>query len=781
MKKPYKLNYKELKKTYNPKDLRIKVNDTMRENYNIIGQERAVRAMEFGLNVKNSKYNMFLCGIKGTGKTSYSISKIKERAKLEKTPDDWCYVYNFSKPHEPKAISLPGGMGKELQEDMEFLIIDLLGEISKKLLSEDYEKNKNDIINSFKDRGNELMETLSIYSKDLGFETENTSAGLLFIPIKDGEKLDDDTFEALDNEEKGEYEKNAEKIQSKAITTLKKMKLLENEAKKKIIDFQKMIGHYIVSPKIKELVTKYENYDSLVEHLQEVEEDIANNIIELEAMTEQEQIKSMNLKEVAPRYYVNLVVDNSETKGTPVIIEYNPTYNNLMGLIEYENEKGTLKTDFTMIKGGSLHSANGGYLIIKADQLLKTEYSWTTLKRVLNMGKVKIESLRHQLGVTDITTLRPQPIPINFKVIMIGSPDIYRLLLTYDEEFRRLFKIKVDFDTEMENNIENQREIVQFIYSFCKNEGLKYFSSNAIIKIIELSNKIAGSQNKLSTRFDKITEIILEAHTWAEVDGKEIVKAKYVEKAIEERKYRHSKGEEKLDELYKDGKIVIDVKGTKIGRVNGLSVIDLGDYVFGKPSVITVSSYAGTKGVINIEREAEMSGNIHDKGVMILEGYLNEKFCKEKPLNISSTICFEQSYNGVDGDSASSTELYGILSSIGEIPLKQCIGVTGSINQKGEIQPVGGITEKIEGFYNICKYLGLTEDQGVIIPIQNISDLVLCDEVIKAVKEDKFHIYPISTIEEGMKILTDRDFEEIFNTVSNSLEEYRRNQKEIKE
>lgn len=781
MKKPYKLDYKGLKKIYSPRHFKLRIDNNTIENHSIIGQERAVKAMEFGLNVKAPKYNMFLCGIKGTGKTSYCMAKVMEKAKKEKTPNDWCYVYNFKYSDEPKAISLPSGMGREFQGDIELLIMDLLGEISKRILSEEDENNKNDIINTYKEKRNKLLSSLSKFGNSLDFEIESTSSGLLFTPVKDGKRLDDEGFDSLADEEKERYEENAEKLQSKAITILKKIKYLEKEVKKKLLDFQKMIGHYIVRPKIEDLIKKYQDYNSIVEHLQDMEEDLANNIIELEAIAEEGHIKNIELKELAPRYYVNLVVDNSKNKGAPVITESNPTYNNLIGLIEYENEKGTLRTDFTMIKGGSLHRANGGYLIIQADQLLKTEYSWSTLKRILNTGEIKIESLRHQLGVTDIATLNPQSIPISFKVILIGNPYIYRLLSTYDEDFDKLFKIKVDFDTVMENNFENQKAVARFIHCFCKTQGLMEFSSDAVVKILELSNRIAGSQKKLSTRFNKIAEIITEADAWAEIDGESTIKGEHVEKAMKERKFRYSKVEENLNELYIDGKIIIDVKGKVVGKVNGLSVMDLGDYIFGKPSVITVSSYAGTKGVINIEREVEMSGNIHNKGVMILEGYLNENFCKENPLNITSTICFEQSYSGVDGDSASSTELYGILSSIGEIPIKQGIGVTGSINQKGEIQPVGSITEKVEGFFSICKHLGFTGEQGVIIPIQNVKDLVLCDEVIKGVKEEKFHIYPISTIEEGIKILTDKDFKEVFNIVKGRLEEYISNKKEKEE
>lgn len=772
MKSYKKLSYKELKKFYNPREFKFKTTKELKGLYGIIGQERAVKAMEFGLDVKNSKYNIFVSGIKGTGKTSYCISTITERALQEETPDDWCYVYNFKEPDKPKAINLPAGMGKEFREDMEFLIRDLLTEVPKTFISEDYEKNKNDIIKKFQEEKTDLLEILSNYARELGFEIKNASAGLIFVPLKDGNKLSDEEYNLLEESEKEKYEEKAEKLQMKAIEILKKIKMLEKEAKKKLKDFEKMTAHFVVKPITEVLFEKYKKYDKVICYIKEVEEDIVENIADFELLAEEELGSNINIKEIAPRYYVNLFVDNSGLKGAPVVIEFNPTYNNLAGLVEYENEKGTLRTDFTMIKSGAIHRANGGYLILQADQLLREPYAWTFLKRILNTGEIRIESLRHLLGITSIATLNPEAIPVNLKVVLIGSPYIYSLLYSYDEDFHKLFKIKVDFDSVMDNNHENIMKMAYFICSYCQSEGLKHFDKFGVLKVLEYSNRLAGSQKKLSTRFNKIIEILIEAETFSNYDGSKLITAKHVEKAIKEKKYRVNRIEERIDELYKDGKIIIDIKGKQVGRINGLAVIDMGDYTFGKPSVITVSTYAGSKGIINIEREVELSGNIHDKGVMILEGFLNENFCKNEPLNITTKICFEQSYNGVDGDSASSTELYAILSSIGDIPLKQYIAVTGSVNQKGEIQPVGGVTEKVEGFYNICKRLGLTGEQGVMIPVQNVDDLVLDDEVIEAVREGKFHIYAVATIKEGIEILTDKKYEEVRQIVQNKLKEY---------
>ncbi|SKC75867.1 Lon protease family protein [Maledivibacter halophilus] len=772
MKKRNKLNYYKLKKSYNPRQFNFKTTKDLEAFNDIVGQERAAQALDFGLNVKNPKYNIYISGLKGTGKTTYCISKVKDKAKREEKKYDWCYVNNFNEPDRPKSIRLPAGTGKIFQADMDYFVRELISEVPKTFISEEYQKRKNDILKSYQEKKNELLDFLIEYSKTLGFEIKNISTGLVFVPIKDGEKISDEEFDNLEEEEKNIYEKNGEQIQLKAIEILRKVKILEKESKRELIDFQKMTAHFIVKPISETIIEKYKAINEVIEYIGEIEEDVIENVSDFEAIAEEDISIKSNVKEFAPRYYVNLIVDNSEVEGAPVIVETNPTFNNLMGVIEYESENSSLRTDFTMIKPGSLHKANGGFLIIDALELLRNSHSWLAIKRTLYNRKIKIESLRHQLGITDIATLKPEPIPIDIKIILIGNPQIYNLLYQYDEDFNKLFKIKADFDSIMDNTLENQYKMACFINSFCEKENLRHFTKDGVLKVLEYSNRIAGSQSKLTTMFNNIIEILIEADAWAKYEGNRYIAENNVKKAVREKRKRNNRIEDRIDDLYKDGKIIINVKGSEVGKINGLSVINTGDYVFGRPMVITVSSYAGTKGIINIEREVELSGNIHDKGVMILEGYLNEKFCKDKPLNITSKICFEQSYNGVDGDSASSTELYGILSSIGNIPIKQNIAVTGSVNQKGEIQPVGGITEKVEGFYDICKYFGLTGNQGVIIPSQNLDDLVLEDEIIEAVRSGKFSIYSVSKIEEGIEILTDMSFKEICNVVQTKLNSY---------
>ncbi len=773
-------NYKELSslklnRIYNPNSFNFSSTEELTPIDGIIGQERAVKAMAFGLQVKNSRYNIFVAGLKGTGKTSYTQKVVQEKAKLENTPDDWCYVYNFDNPSRPMALNIPPGMGKIFCEDMEELIQDLFIEVPKAFSEDDYERRKAAIIKQYQEEKSRLLKELIIFSKESGFTIKNTNSGFIFAPLMDGEAMTDQDYAELDEESKHAIEKNADDVQIKAAEFLRKIKALERKTKRKIIELDNMIGLFAVQPLIDELLDKYKRYEKVIAYLKAVENDVIENIYDFKDDEDEEGEMPVKQKENSfmKKYKVNVFVDHSHTIGAPVIMEWNPNYHNLVGKIEYENEQGTLKTDFTMIKPGSIHKANGGYLILKADQVLSNFQSWETLKRTLEMEQVCIESLRTQLGIVDITSLKPDPIPVSLKIIIIGNPYLYQLLYRYDEDFEKFFKIKVDFDATMEVNPSNEMKIAQFIGSYCNEKGIRHVDHLGVAEIMVYSHRMTGTQKKFTTQFNKIVELLIEADVWAELDHSPFITDRHVKKAYREKIYRHNMIEEKIQEMYTDGKIIADLKGRKIGRIHGLSIIDVGDYIFGKPSVITATTFVGNKGVVNIEREANLSGAIHDKGIMILEGYLCEKFAQHESLNLTGKICFEQSYNGVDGDSASSAELYVLLSNLSDIPLKQTIAVTGSVNQKGEIQPVGGVSEKIEGMFFLCSEYGLTGEHGVIIPYQNIEDLVLCDEVIQAVKQKKFHIYPVTHIEEGIEILTDIPFLKICDAIQKKLQQYR--------
>ncbi|TCO61761.1 Lon protease family protein [Caldanaerobacter subterraneus] len=769
-----KLRVEKLKRYIDPAILDFETTDEVPALEGIIGQDRAQKAMEFGVKIKQKGYNIFITGITGTGRTSFAATYIKEIAKKEKKPNDWVYVYNFEKPSQPIAIELPAGLGKEFKKDMEEFVEQLQKDIPKAFESDSYEMQKGEIVKKYQEKKNELIENLNELARNYGFVLRDTRTGLISIPVIEGRQINQEEFQQLDEEVRKEIEKKAAEFEVKAMQVWKEIQLLDKQAREEIKKLDNDIGLFAVGHLIDELKAKYSEYESVTNYLESVKKDILENIDSFKAIDGEASPFPFLRKEKGflKKYMANLFVDNSNTEGAPVVFEYNPNYNNLVGNIEYESDFGVATTDFTKIKAGALHKANGGYLILQAKDVLSYPFAWDALKRSLKTEKVIIENISSQYGFLSISSLKPEPIRLSVKVILIGTPYLYYLLYNYDEDFSKLFKVKVDFNEEMELNEENIRKLSSFIKTHCIEDNLKPFDKTAVARVIEYSTRLSEDQNKLSTRFNEIVEVLYEADAWATLEGSEVVTEEHVKKAIEEKIKRVNKLEEKMLEYFKKDIYLVEVTGERVGCVNGLAVIDLGDYEFGKPSKITVTTYPGEEGVVNIERESKMSGRIHDKGVMILTGYLGSKFAKDFPLTLSARIVFEQSYEGVEGDSASSTELYALLSSLSDVPIKQGIAVTGSVNQFGEIQPVGGVTHKIEGFYKVCKEKGLTGDQGVIIPYQNVSNLVLSDEVIEAVEKGLFHIYSVKTVEEGMEILTGRSFEEIYERAYNKLKYY---------
>ncbi len=725
----------------------------------IIGQGRAAAAMEFGLTIKRSSYNIYVSGITGTGRSSYTKSIISRIAANEKVPDDWCYVYNFKNPDKPMCINLPAGMGYRLQKDMKKLVKDLKVKVPKAFEGEEYEKQKSQIVQEYQEKSSEYMEVFNVFAKEQGFIIKKSEQGLMTIPIRDGKPIEDKDYMEMTTEDRKQIEDNSFIVQGKLLETMKKIKDIEKSARDKIDQLETKIALLAVEQPIMELKEKFGQFRNVHDYLQAVQKDIIHNVEDFRNL-EASHADQMNLverireKDFTVKYQVNLLVDNRDTKGAPVVLESNPKYYNLLGKIEYESNMGVVTTDFTKIKAGSLHQANGGYIIINMSDLMRNPESWEGIKRAIKTGSITTENIFSMAGIVS-GGMKPEPIPLSVKVILIGSAYMYQALYTYDEDFRKLFKIKADFDIDMSSSMENCMKYARFISSHCENKGLMHFDKSAVAAVIEYSRRLAEHKDKLSTRFNDIVEILYEADAWARIDGMDTVTGSYVKKAIEHKGYRSNRIEEKMQELIDTGVVLISTEEKVVGQVNGLSVLDFGDYTFGKPSRITVVTYAGEKGIVNIEREVEMSGSIHDKGVLILTGYLGNKFAQDFPLTISASICFEQLYDGIEGDSASSTELYALLSSLAELPMKQYIAVTGSVNQKGEIQPIGGVNEKIEGFFQTCKARGLKGYEGVMIPWQNVVNLMLKDEVIEAVREGKFHIYPVKNIDEGIEILTD--------------------------
>lgn len=738
-------------------------------NGTIIGQDRAVKSMDFGLQIKREGYNIFMTGLSGTGKTSHAKLSLEELSKTEEPPADICFVHNFSDSSKPLKIEFEAGRAKEFKEDMKDFIKKLKEEIEAFLSAESYQAKLEEINSKYKERRSNLIKELKEYAAANNYSLKSTDSGYITLPLVNGKGITNEEFELLDESTQHEIEVNSEKMQQVAIEVLKKIEENEIDVEEKLIDLQDKISFSLVRYFICCLQTKYSTNQKACSYLDEIQKDIMKNISiflpeddnvqsdDDDLISQVEDIKEIQKKAenelLFKRYQVNLFIDNSHLKGSPVIFELNPTFQNLLGKLEYDNNRGSLTTNFMKIKAGAIHKANGGYLVLNAQDVLTNPFAWQALKRTLKCQKIYIEDIMEQAGSAAISNLNPQPIDLNIKIILLGSPYIYDLLLRQDEDFQKLFKIKVAFDYEMINNEKNISKMAYFISHHCNKENLRHFNYEAVIKIIEHSNRIAGSQEKLTTRFNELLEIIYEADTYAKIDNSEYVLEKHAQEAITQKKYRHNLYEEKTYEQIEKGKLLISVEGTKVGEINGLSILDTGDYIIGKPSKITATTYMGRSGIVNIERETNLSGNIHDKGLMILKGYLGEQFAQDYPLSLSAKICFEQLYGGIDGDSASSTELYALLSSLSNVPINQAIAVTGSINQKGEIQSVGGVTEKIEGFYDICKLKSFTGKQGVIIPRKNIVDLVLRDEVIEDVKNGQFFIYAIDKVEEGIEIL----------------------------
>jgi len=756
------LNYTQLNNREDINKFSFKTTDDIEPFKGIIGQERAVKAFEFGLNVKMKGYNIYVSGPSGSGKTTYAKLSAKEKAKNEAVPYDWCYVYNFDDPRSPLSLRFEPGIGRQFRDDMNELVSFFKTELTKAFTSEDYDKEKSDLSRTYDDKRDELIKKLDSVASENSFALKTSNSGIIFQPIIDNVLITEENYDSLDEDVKNGINERLESMQDVVNSIMRDIKNIDKEYRQKMDDLDYKIGMFAIGHYVSALQEKYQYSERVIKYLESVQEDVLENI---DQFSEQEPDEEDPVAALLPKlggtknddatlkYRVNLIVDNSKTEGAPVIVDYNPTYYNLVGEVEYDNEYGNLTTDFMKIKPGLMHRANGGYLIIQAQDLLSNVQAWEALRRIIKTKEITIENLRDQVGAIAVTTLKPEPIPSDVKVILVGGAYYYELLRGYDEDFSKLFKIRADFDYEMDRNDENIFKIAGFISKFCDNEKTLPFDSSAVASVIEYSSRSVESQKKLSTRFNLIAEILAESATWAQLDNAEIVTAEYVKKAEEEKAYRLSMYQEKMNELLDNNTIMIATDGYCVGKINGLAVLDMGDYSFGSPTRITATTYMGKSGIVNIEKEAEMSGPTHNKGVQIITGYLGRMYAQKMPLSLSCRIAFEQNYNGIDGDSASSTELYCILSSLSEIPVSQSLAVTGSVNQCGEIQAIGGVTHKIEGYFDLCSRRGLTGKQGVVIPESNVNDLVLKDDVIEAVKNGMFHIYSISTIDEGIELL----------------------------
>jgi len=734
--------------------------DDIPQQKGLIGQERALKAIDFGLSLHNKGFNIFALGESGTGKSRAIRSILNERAAKEPPPMDWCYVYNFKEPDIPLAVSMKPGIAGQFQREMSDFIKALTVEIPKAFESREADQQRSRVIDEFQQKQKEALAGIETEANARDFTVKRSAQGVYIAPAgKNGEPLTEAEFAALDEETRANAEKVGKMLQEKLNESGRQVRTAEKQMKETLVLIERQVALGAVGHYIDDLREKYSDHSMIPAYLDAVREDILSHLEDFKGGEEQAQpavpfIKMPKQENPFTRYEVNVIVNNGDAHGSPVVFESNPTYLNLFGKLEYKVQYGMATTDFTMIKAGSLHRANGGYIVINALDLMKNIYSYDSLKRAVKNGEIRIDDVWEQYRLMSTTALKPEAIPLNVKVILTGIPYMYYMLYNNDEEYRELFKVKADFDSRMDRTPEAVEKYAVFVASCRKEEGLLPFDREGVAAVVEYGSRLAGHQFKLSTRFNNIADLLREADYWARKAGRKTVTGVHVLKAQEEKIYRSSKIDEQMQEAMIEDSVIVNTGGEKVGQVNGLAVLSMGDYMFGKPSRISARSYVGRAGVVNIEREIKMSGRIHEKAIMIITHYLGAKYAIKKPLSLSASITFEQLYDMVEGDSATCAEMYALLSSISGVPLKQSLAVTGSMDQNGEVQPIGGVNEKIEGFYKLCKARGLDGSHGVVIPGRNIKNLMLKQEVTDSVRDGKFNIYAIDRVEEGFELFT---------------------------
>ena len=755
----HRLRPEQLRWTCDPATLPFETTAEIRANEVILGQDRAVRALDLGLTVAQPGYNIYIAGPVGTGRTTYARQKIQDAAAIRPAPPDWCYLYDFPQPDQPIAIPLPPGQGVQFRRDVEQLLDELKDGIRKLFASEQFDTRRSEVLQTFETRINEIWQGLENQARQLGYQLQRTPTGIVTVPVgPSGEPITQEMFAMLPEQQREEVQKRGRDLQESIADALRRVRALEREAREALRELEEHAVRSTAGDPVHRLQEKYHESPRIVDWLGRLLADVVEHLDDFKEAEEPAMpfpLPGLTRRgDRLQRYQANLFVDNSHTHGAPVIIEPNPTFYNLFGKVEYRGEFGALVTDFTMIKPGAIQRANGGFLILQVKDVLLNPFTWEGLKRALKSREARIENIGDQFGAIPTATLRPEPIPLDVKVVLIGTPPIFQLLYVYDDDFRKLFKVKADFDTEMNRTPETLAEYARAIGALGNKHGLRPFDRGAVARVLEHSARLAEHQERLSTRFNDVAEVVFEAESWAALAGRKVVTKADVVTAIQEKIYRSNRIEERLRELIHRGQLLVDVTGAKPGQVNGLSVLQLGDYSFGHPSRITARTFVGARGVVNIERETEMSGNIHSKGVAILAAYLGGKYAQDRPLSLNASLTFEQTYSEVEGDSASSTELYALLSELAGAGIDQGIAVTGSVNQKGEIQPIGGVNEKVEGYFQVCKVVGLTGTQGVMIPVQNLPNLMLREEVVEAVRAGTFNLYAVRTVDEGLEVLT---------------------------
>jgi lon-related putative ATP-dependent protease len=752
------VNASQLRAACDPSTLGFQSTDDLPALDGMIGQERAVSATKFGIGVKHIGYNLFVLGPPATGKTSTMQRLLAKAAEGEPTAADFCYVHNFRDPYRPTALEVPAGRGRALQRQMTELVEECKVKLPRAFEGEEFERQKSQILDNLRHRQEAEIGRLEDRARSAGFVVLRTPAGLAVAPAPEGTALSHEEFSALPAAAQKRLTDGAEELQPHVDVTLRQLRQLERDAAQSHEKLVREIAAAVTRHLIGELRDEFTGLDSVQRYLDEVENDLIAHAEEFRGSAEGKPVLPFLPPPGAflDRYRVNVLLDRSQDRGAPVVFESNPTHGNLLGKIEHRAHFGTLVTDFTLIRPGALHRANGGYLILEAKDVLRNFVAWESLKKALKSRLIRIEEPLEEFRLVATASLAPEPTPLSVKVVLIGSPLFYYLLYNLDEDFGELFKVKVDFDDSFERTRETERLYARFVAGACREHGLKPFSADGIAKLIEHGSRMVAHQQRLSSRLGALLDVVRDAEFYAGERGNARVTGDDVAHAIAQKIFRSNLIEERVGRMIAEGSLLIATDGEVVGQLNGISVLSTGDHAFGRPSRITVRTYSGEPGVVDIERESKLGGRIHSKGVMILTGFLAGRYAREKPLALSASVTFEQQYEEVEGDSASCAELLALLSSLAGIPLSQSIAVTGSVNQRGEIQPVGAVNEKIEGFFDVCRARGLTGRQGVLIPETNLRHLMLREDVVDAVRQGTFHIHAASTVDEGLEILSGR-------------------------
>jgi predicted ATP-dependent protease len=752
----------KLRRECDPRKFRFRTTAELKPLEGTVGQDRAVRAMEFALDIEAEGFNLFVNGPPGTGRQSELLTQVDRIARKRPAPRDWCYVFNFRDPARPDAISLPPDRGHQLGHDVDEMIANLRVSIPKAFDSDEYAQRRDQVGRELVAQRERLFEAVQAEAAARNMVVNITPMGITTMPAIDGKPITREQYELLTDERKQEIQRHQQELDSIISQMAPNLRRLERSGAQMLADLDRQVVLMLLTPLLEELKADYKDEAEVVDYLTRLGEDVVANLDAFRGGEEQQQQAPAipgippvpRLDGIFSRYKVNVIVTHRADAHAPVIFEEHPSYYNLFGRIDYRSIFGSMVTDHTMIKPGALHRANGGFLIVNALDLLTQPLVWETLKRALRTRQVRLESMGEQLSIVPTATLAPEPIPLSVKVAMIGTPRIFQILAAVDEDFRKLFKARADFTIDVERTPANTQTYARFIARQCSDLNMRPFDAAAAAKVVEFSSRLVSDQGKLSLNLMEVVDLLVEADYWACDEGRETVTGRHVEAAIEKKIYRSNLIEERVHEFLAEDIVKVDTEGAVVGQVNGLSVYDIGDYSFGRPSRITARVSLGRGQVVNIEREVNRSGASHSKGFLILQGYINGKFAHRQPLSFAATIAFEQVYNEVEGDSAASTELYALLSAITDVPLRQGIAVTGSVNQLGQVQAIGGVNEKIEGFYAVCKTRGLTGDQGVMVPKDNLRNLMLKPEVIEAVRSGRFHIWAVSTVDQGIELLT---------------------------